>query len=63
MPAEQAQLQILKQLTIKPDSSQRELAQTLGISLGSVNYCLKALIEKDGAKWRKAARDGNIKLD
>lgn len=37
MPAEQAQLQILKQLTIKPDSSQRELAQTLGISLGSVN--------------------------
>jgi len=31
---------------IKPDSSQRELAQALGISLGSVNYCLQALVEK-----------------
>jgi len=46
MPVEQAKLQILKQLMQKPDSSQRELAQALGISLGSVNFCLKALIEK-----------------
>ena len=46
MPVEQAKLQILKQLLEKPNSSQRELAQALGISLGSVNFCLKALIEK-----------------
>lgn len=46
MPIEQAKLQILQQLASKPDSSQRELAQALGISLGSVNYCLQALIEK-----------------
>lgn len=46
MPAEQAKLKILQQLTIKPDSTQRELAQSLGISLGSVNYCLQALAEK-----------------
>ena len=46
MVVEQAKLQILKQLAIKPESSQRELAQALGISLGSVNFCLKALVEK-----------------
>lgn len=46
MLAEQAKLKILQQLAIKPDSSQRELAQALGISLGSVNYCLQALVEK-----------------
>ena len=59
MPAEQAQLQILKQLTIKPDSSQRELAQTLGISLGSVNYCLKALIEKGCIKMHNFKQQPN----
>lgn len=46
MPVEQAKLEILKQLTLKPDSTQRELAQALGISLCSVNYWLKALIAK-----------------
>ena len=29
----------------EPELTQRELAQKLGISLGGVNYCLKALIE------------------
>lgn len=46
MPADQAKLKILQQLMLKPDSTQRELAQALGISLGSVNYCLQALAEK-----------------
>ena len=46
MIAEQAKLKILQQLVIKPDISQRELAKALGISLGSVNYCLQALVEK-----------------
>ena len=31
--------------------TQRELATALGVSLGKVNYCLKALIEKG---WVKA---------
>ena len=29
----------------KPDLTQRELAEKLGISLGGVNYCLKSLID------------------
>lgn len=37
---------ILKLLEGKPNMSQRQVADSLGISLGKTNYCLKALIEK-----------------
>ena len=30
----------------KPNSSQREMANELGLSLGKLNYCIKALIKK-----------------
>lgn len=59
MPVEQAKLKILQQLSIKPDSSQRELAQALGISLGSVNYCLKALVEKGCIKMHNFQQQKN----
>jgi EPS-associated MarR family transcriptional regulator len=38
--------QILKSLEADPKISQRQLAENLGISLGKVNYCVKALLEK-----------------
>src|SRR5579872_2481150 len=37
---------LLKLFEGRQDWSQRELARELGISLGKVNYCLNALIEK-----------------
>jgi EPS-associated MarR family transcriptional regulator len=37
---------ILKLLEADPCASQRRIADELGISLGRVNYCLKALIDK-----------------
>ncbi len=36
---------VLHLLEEEPKLTQRELAERLGISLGGVNYCLKALIE------------------
>ncbi len=36
---------VLHLLEEEPELTQRELSQKLGISLGGVNYCLKALIE------------------
>jgi EPS-associated MarR family transcriptional regulator len=36
---------VLHLLEEEPNLTQRELAERLGISLGSVNYCLKALID------------------
>lgn len=37
---------ILKRLEQEPRINQRALAKELGISLGKVNYCLQALMEK-----------------
>ena len=36
---------VLHLLEEEPNLTQRELAERLGISLGGVNYCLKALID------------------
>ena len=46
MDDNQDHLNILRKITDKPQSSQRELAQELGLSLGKLNYCLKALKAK-----------------
>lgn len=37
---------LLKSIEGNPSQSQRELSLSLGISLGKLNYCLKALIDK-----------------
>ena len=40
---DQDQFELLRKIQKKPQSSQRELANELGFSLGKLNYCLKAL--------------------
>ena len=40
----------LKVLQDNPELSQREIAKMIGVSLGSVNYCLKALVAKGQIK-------------
>ena len=37
---------VLRQLQKKPNSNQRELADSLGFSLGKFNYCLQSLKQK-----------------
>jgi len=46
MLTDEYRYRILKLLEADPQASQRKLADQLGISLGRVNYCLKALIDK-----------------
>lgn len=36
----------MRALEVNPQVTQRELADQLGVSLGAVNYCLNALVEK-----------------
>ncbi|MDS4032063.1 MAG: MarR family EPS-associated transcriptional regulator [Candidatus Competibacter sp.] len=43
---EDIRFQVLRLLEANPRITQRELARELGISLGWVNYCLKALLDK-----------------
>ena len=49
---EDVHLRLLRLLEAKPDMSQRDLARELGISLGKINYCLHALMEKGLIKAR-----------
>ncbi len=42
-----------------PDLTQRELAQLLGLSLGGLNYCLKALMEKGWIKVQNFSHSKN----
>ena len=43
MKENQDHLNILRKLKHKPKTTQRELAEELGFSLGKLNYCLYAL--------------------
>jgi EPS-associated MarR family transcriptional regulator len=52
-------LRLLRLLESKPNLSQRALARELGISLGKINYCLNALIEKGWIKVRNFRSSDN----
>jgi EPS-associated MarR family transcriptional regulator len=56
MLPEELRYKLLKVLGPNPQLSQRELARQLGISLGKMNYCLRALMDKG---WIKAANFKN----
>ena len=46
MKEDQDHFNLLRKIQKKPNSSQRELAEELGLSLGKLNYFLKALKKK-----------------
>ena len=46
MSDNQDHLDVLRKINNKPETTQRELAEELGFSLGKLNYCLKALKAK-----------------
>jgi len=49
----------MKHLQENPDITQRELARELGISLGRINYCLQALMEKGWVKMHNFSQSKN----
>ena len=55
----QDHLNILRKIKKNPSSSQRELAEKLGFSLGKLNYCLKALKLKGLIKIHNFKRNPN----
>ena len=61
MLSDEYRYKILKRLEANPEISQRELAGDLGISLGRVNYCIQALIEKGLVKANNFRNSKNKK--
>jgi predicted ArsR family transcriptional regulator len=49
---DETRYRLLRQLADNPELSQRELARQFGISVGKVNYCLKALLDKGYKSWK-----------
>ena len=58
---EESQFKLLRLIEASPRLTQREIASELGVSLGKVNYCVSALIEKGWVKARNF-RNSNNKL-
>ena len=50
---------ILRNLYKNPNYSQRDLARELGLSLGKLNYCIKALKDKGLIKIRRFKKSQN----
>jgi len=50
---------LLDILEKNPDLSQRLLSKELGISLGSINYCIRSLIEKGQVKVHNFKNNSN----
>jgi EPS-associated MarR family transcriptional regulator len=59
MPSQDLPYHLLRQLTNQPAASQRSLAMSLGVSLGKVNFCLRALVDKGWVKANNFRRSDN----
>jgi len=59
MDDNQDHFNVLRKINSKPESTQRELAEELGFSLGKLNYCLKALKDKGLVKIQNFEKNPN----
>lgn len=65
MSSRQANLQedtyfrVMRILDEKPQITQRELAEQLGVSVSGLNYCLKALMQKGWVKMQNFSHNPN----
>ena len=59
MKNDQDHFEVLRRIQKSPESSQRELAEELGFSLGKLNYCLKSLQKKGFVKLKNFQKQSN----
>jgi predicted transcriptional regulator len=53
MTTDETNYKLFKAIEDRPSTSQRELAAELEISLGKLNYCLKALLKQGPCQGRE----------
>lgn len=59
MPESDFDYALLRQISDQPSASQRSLASRLGVSVGKVNYCLHALVDRGWIKVGNFKRSDN----
>lgn len=57
--SEDTRFRVLRLIEENPNASQREIANAVGVSLGWVNYCLRALVGKGFLKIENFRKSGN----
>jgi len=57
--SEEITYKVIKLIEQDAEISQRELSKELGVSLGKVNYCLRALIDKGWVKAKNFKNSSN----
>jgi len=57
--SDDTRFRVLRLIEENPHASQREIASALGLSLGGVNYCLRALVGKGLLKIENFRKSGN----
>lgn len=58
-PDSELDLALLRQLETRADGNQRDLAKLLGVSVGKINYCLRAVIDRGWVKVNNLRRSDN----
>ena len=53
---EELRLRVMRVFEENPEATQREIATELGVSLGGVNYCIKALVDMGLVKLNNFAK-------
>ncbi len=59
MEPEEVRYRLLRLIEGRPELTQREVAAELGVSLGKINYCLQALVDKGHVKLSNFRRNPN----
>jgi EPS-associated MarR family transcriptional regulator len=56
---EELRFRVLRLIDDDPYASQRKMSESLGVSLGRINYCLRALVGKGLLKIKNFRKSGN----
>ena len=59
MSGENLDYELLHHIARQPNAGQRGLASLLGVSVGKVNYCLKAVVDRGWVKAQNFRRSDN----
>ena len=57
--SEDVHFRVLRALNESPELSQRQIAKDLGVSLGVINFCVQALVEKGQIKIQNFRSSSN----
>ena len=59
MLSDEVRYRLLRELEAHPSASQRDLARLLGVSVGKLNYCLRALVDRGFVKVNNFRQSDN----